>query len=86
MKEIGIDVSKNQTRELFDLFKQERLYQAVISVCDKEAADQCPIFPGVARRIEWSFPDPSEFTGTPEELLSQVCALRDAIKEKSNKF
>jgi len=52
MKEIGIDISKNQTRELFDLFKQERLYQAVISVCDKEAADQCPIFPGVARRIE----------------------------------
>jgi arsenate reductase len=82
MKEIGIDISKNQTRELFDLFKQERLYQAVISVCDKEAADQCPIFPGVARRIEWSFPDPSKFTGTSEELLSQVMRIKRCYKRK----
>ena len=86
MQEIGIDISTNQTKEVFDLFKQGKLYQAVITVCDKEAAERCPVFPGVVRRIEWSFPDPSKFTGTNEEILSQVRKVRDEIKEKVIQF
>jgi arsenate reductase len=82
MQEVGIDISANQTKEVFDLFKQGRLYQAVITVCEKEAAERCPIFPGTVRRIEWSFADPSKFTGTNEEILSQVRKVRDEIKEK----
>ena len=82
MREVGIDISKNQTKEVFDLFRQGRLYQAVITVCEKEAAERCPIFPGMVRRIEWSFPDPSKFTGTDEEILLQVRKVRDEIKEK----
>jgi len=86
MSEAGIDISKNQTKEVFDLFKEGRLYQAVITVCDKETAERCPIFPGLTRRIAWSFPDPSKFTGTQEEILSQVRKVRDAIKEKVFQF
>jgi arsenate reductase len=86
MQEVGIDISKNQTKEIFDLFKQGRLYQAVITVCEKEAAERCPIFPGMVRRIQWSFPDPSKFSGTDEEILSQVRKVRDEIKEKVLQF
>jgi arsenate reductase len=86
MQEVGIDISHNQTKEVFDFFKQGRLYQAVITVCEKEAAERCPIFPGMVRRIEWSFPDPSKFTGTSEEILSQVRKVRDEIKDKVLQF
>lgn len=86
MKEVGIDISKNETKEVFDLFKQGRLYQAVITVCDKEAAEKCPIFPGMVKRITWSLPDPSKFTGTEEEILAQVRVVRDEIKEEVIKF
>lgn len=82
MHEVGIDISKNETKEVFDLFRQGRLYQAVITVCDKEAAERCPIFPGMVKRIAWSFPDPSKFTGTDEEILAQVREVRDEIKDK----
>lgn len=86
MQEVELDISQNQTKEVFDLFTQGRLYQAVITVCDKEAAERCPIFPGTIKRIEWSFPDPSKFTGTDEEILSQVRKVRDEIKEKVLQF
>jgi len=86
MHEVGIDISKNQTKEVFDLFRQGKLYQAVITVCDKEAAERCPIFPGMIKRIAWSFPDPSKFTGTDEEILAQVRFVRDQIKEKVIEF
>jgi len=86
MHEVGIDISKNETKEVFDLFKQGSLYQAVITVCEKEAAERCPIFPGKVKRIAWSFPDPSQFTGTEEEILAQVRDVRDEIKEKVIQF
>jgi arsenate reductase len=66
MKEVSIDLIGKSTQGVFDLFRLGRLYNAVITVCDKEAAERCPIFPGVIRRIAWSFKDPSSFEGSRE--------------------
>lgn len=81
LQEIGIDISNKGTQEVFDLFKQGRLFQAVITVCDEASAEGCPIFPGVVRRLGWTFPDPSTFTGTEDEILAQTRKVRDEIKE-----
>ncbi len=82
MQEIGIDISKNGTQGVFYLFKQGKLYQAVITVCDAASAESCPIFPGKVKRLGWSFADPSAFTGTKEEILEQTRKVRNEIKEK----
>ena len=82
MNEIGIDISQKKTKSAFDLFKEGRLYTHVITVCDETSAEKCPIFPGITTRLNWSFADPSSFTGTWEEKLSQTRAVRDAIKTK----
>lgn len=81
MAEVGIDISHKGTQEVFDLFKKGRLFQAVITVCDEASAEGCPIFPGVVRRMGWSFPDPSGFKGTEEEILENTRKVRDEIKE-----
>lgn len=81
MQEVGIDISHKGTQEAFDLFKKGRLFQAVITVCDEASAEGCPIFPGVIRRLGWSFPDPSSFTGSEEEKLKNTRKVRDEIKE-----
>jgi len=81
MQEVGIDISHKGTQEVFDLFKKGRLFQAVITVCDEASAEGCPIFPGVVRRIGWSFSDPSGFKGTEEEILENTRKVRDEIKE-----
>jgi len=81
MKEDGIDISNNTTHGVFDYFKEGKIFQYVVTVCDKEASDRCPIFPGMNEKINWSFPDPSKFTGTHEEKLEQTRKVRDLIKQ-----
>ena len=80
LKEIGIDISKNQTKSAFDLFKNGRMFQYVITVCDAASAERCPLFPGVTKRLGWSFEDPASFTGTHEEKLARTRIVRDKIK------
>jgi arsenate reductase len=82
MEDAGIDISRNATQSVFDLFKSGRRFQYVISVCDAASAERCPIFPGVTTRLNWSFADPSAFTGTEQERLRQTIAVRDEIREK----
>ncbi|MBK7028959.1 MAG: arsenate reductase ArsC [Bacteroidales bacterium] len=86
MKEVGIDLSKNATKGVFDFFKQGKYYQYVIAVCDEASAERCPIFPGMAKRFNWSFKDPSSFTGTEESKLQQTRIVRDQIKDEIEKF
>lgn len=83
MKETGIDISRNQVKSAFDLFKKGELFSYVVTVCDAASAEQCPLFPGLlTAQIHWSFADPSSFTGTYEEKLAQTRLVRDAIKTK----
>mgnify|MGYP000355141652 CR=1 FL=1 len=79
MKEWGIDLSGRRPQSVFELFKAGRLYDYVISVCDEAMAERCPVFPGITRRIHWSFEDPAEFEGTWEEKLERTRGLRDRI-------
>jgi len=86
MQEDGIDISKNETNSAFDFYKEGRIYSYVIAVCDKEAAEQCPVFPGQAKRLHWPFNDPSAATGTEEEKLDKIREIRDQIKKKVEVF
>jgi arsenate reductase len=82
MQEIGIDISGKPTKSVFDIFKSGKIFHYVITVCDETSAERCPIFPGVTKRIHWSFPDPSALQGTHEEKLACTCEIRDKIKAK----
>ena len=86
MKEVGIDISHNKTKSAFDLWKEGRLYSYVITVCDESSAEQCPLFPGTVKRLQWSFPDPAVFTGSYEEKLAKVREVRDQIKQRILEF
>lgn len=87
LKEIGIDISQAKTKSVFDLYKQGRMYQYVVTVCDESSSEKCPIFPGVIReRMHWSFKDPASFQGSPEERLAQTRIVRDQIKAKIADF
>jgi arsenate reductase len=85
MGEVGIDISMNRTKSVFDFYKENRLYRYVISVCD-EAAQKCPIFPGFAKTVHWSLEDPSAFTGSHEERLAKTRQLRDQIRKRIEEF
>lgn len=80
MREIGMDISGNKTKSVFDMIKSGPMFAYVITVCDETSAERCPIFPGVTTRLHWSFADPSSFKGTPEEVLRKTCEVRDTIR------
>lgn len=86
MKEEGIDISENKIDSVFDFFKEGRSYNYVVAVCDAAKAEKCPVFPGVTSRLNWSFPNPADFTGTDEEILAATRLVRDQIKSKVEKF
>ena len=81
MAELGIDISKNLTKSVFDLAKAGRFYDVVVTVCSKEAAERCPVFPGAAEKLHWPFDDPSSFSGSDEEIMEGVRRVRDQIEE-----
>lgn len=86
MLEEDIDISQNTTNAVMDFYKQGREYDYVIAVCDKEAADRCPLFPGNAEKLHWPFDDPSSLKGTDEEKMAGVRQIRQDIKQKVMDF
>lgn len=86
MAEMGIDISKNPTKRVFDLFKEGRIFHYVITVCDETSAERCPTFPGITKRLHWSFEDPSGFQGSPEDRLALTIDVREQIKAKITGF
>ena len=82
MRDAGIDISGNPTQSVFDLFESGRRFDYVISVCDAASAERCPVFPGVATRMNWSFADPSAFNGTDAERLMKTIVVREEIRAK----
>ena len=86
MREDGIDISNNPTNDVFSYFREGKMFNYVITVCDKSASDRCPVFPGMKDKINWSFEDPSQFLGTKEEKLQKTRVVRDKIKSAVLQF
>ena len=82
MQEDGYNLSRAKSDSVFDFFKEGRLYDYVITVCDETAAGQCPVFPGITKRFHWPFQDPAELTGTHKEKLNDLRKIRDQIRAK----
>ena len=77
MDERGIDIRPQRSKHLNEYLDQP--FDYVITVCDN-AAETCPVFPGPARRIHWSFPDPARIVGSEAERLAAFRQVRDALE------
>jgi arsenate reductase len=77
MDERGIDIRSHHSKHLNEFLAQP--FDFVITVCDN-AAEACPVFPGPAQRIHWSFPDPAAAQGSEAERLAAFREVRDAIE------
>jgi arsenate reductase len=82
MQEIGVDISRNQTKAVSDMLKSGENFAYAITVCDETSAERCPVFPGATTRLHWGFPDPSSFQGTHDEKLARTREVRDTIRAK----
>lgn len=78
MAERDVDISAHRSKSVTEFLGQP--FDTVITVCDN-ASENCPIFPGPAQRIHWSFPDPAAATGTDAERREAFRQVRDALHD-----
>ncbi len=83
MKEIGIDISRHQSKNL-SAFDGQR-FDYVITLCGS-ANETCPLYLGGTKKTHIGFDDPAKTTGTNEEILREFRRVRDKIKEKLTAF
>jgi arsenate reductase (thioredoxin) len=79
MQEMGIDISKQRSKDVREFFGQDIPY--VITVCDN-ARQRCPVFPHTLKSIHWSIDDPAAVEGTPEEKLAAFRRVRDELARR----
>jgi len=82
MRLIGVDISGAGTKSVFEKFKRSEHFAYVVTVCDETSGERCPLFPGAAKRIHWSFPDPSSFVGNWDEKVAKTVEVRNMIADK----
>jgi arsenate reductase (thioredoxin) len=76
MREIGIDISKQRSKDVGEFIGQSIPY--VITVCNN-AKQRCPIFPRTYKFLHWSFDDPADAKGSHDEELAVFRRVRDEI-------
>src|SRR5688572_18911001 len=83
LDETGISAAGASPKHL-QVFLNEP-WDYVITVCDR-ARESCPVFPGDAARIHWSFDDPAAAEGTEEQRLRVFRRVRDEIGQRLRLF
>ncbi|MDH7515113.1 MAG: arsenate reductase ArsC [Bacteroidota bacterium] len=79
MNEIGIDISGQASKHVDEFSGRE--FDLVITLCG-EAAEECPLWLGLARKMHIPFDDPAKAVGSEEEILSAFRRVRNEIRER----
>ncbi|MFQ5718551.1 MAG: arsenate reductase ArsC [Acidobacteriota bacterium] len=80
MAEVAIDMSRQRSKPLSEFTDVD--VDHVITVCDA-ARENCPVFPGTARRLHAGFDDPPRLAAdaaTEEDALEAYRHIRDEIR------
>ena len=80
MQERGIDITSQRSKGLAEYLGRQH-FGVLVTVCDR-AEQECPIFPGVAARLHWSFADPAAAQGNEEQRLVRFREVRDQIEAR----
>jgi arsenate reductase len=83
MAEVGTDITNQRSKSIDELLDER--FDYVITVCDR-ARETCPVFPGPAKRLHWSFDDPAAVEGPEQERLEVFRRTRDEIAAKIREF
>jgi protein-tyrosine-phosphatase len=81
MDQLKINIRGQRSKSVEEYLDQS--FDYVITVCDR-AKESCPIFPGAPEQIHWSFPDPSEATGSEEKKAKAFYDTAISMSQRIN--
>ena len=77
MKEIGIDISKQKSKEIDEALLMTM--DLVVTLCSS-AEEACPVTPAGIQRFHWPIKDPVATIGSGEEVMKDFRRARDEIR------
>lgn len=83
MKEAGIDISGQKSKEIDERFL--RTMDIAVTLCDN-AAEACPWTPPHIKLVHWPIKDPVGTKGSENQIMQEFRRARDEIKEKIELF
>lgn len=78
MAEADVDISGQYSKLIEELPEKE--FDYVITLCG-HAAENCPMFPGRAKRIHMGFDDPAKAEGDGQAVMDAFRRVRDEIRD-----
>jgi len=80
MKEIDMDLMGQYSKNI-DVYFGKMHFDYLITLCS-DAEKRCPnVFPGIGKKLHWSFEDPAAFVGSESEMLTRFREIRDQIEK-----
>jgi arsenate reductase len=76
----GVDTSGLSSKSWDDF--SELSPDAVITVCDRAAEEQCPLWLGGSVKAHWGLPDPSSITGSEEDRTGAFDSVIRTIERR----
>jgi arsenate reductase (thioredoxin) len=93
MDEVGIKISSDPPKTIFDRYADKEKFDYVITMCNEIGSEQCAIFKmnidtlyKNTERISWSIRDFKSLIGTDEEKATAARTIRDNIKKEVLSF
>ena len=83
MREVGIDISEDQPKEIKQMFKEH--FTCVVTLSDPNSERQ-PVWPFTRNLFHWKLPDPSGINGSPEQKREALRHVRDKIADNVKQF
>ena len=83
MREVGVDISEDEPKEIKDLFQE--YFTCVITLSD-DAKERSPVWPFTRNLFHWSLADPAAAEGSPEQRREALRRVRDAIADNVRDF
>lgn len=87
LQHVGYDTAAYRSKS-WDEFTQPGAPQIdlVITVCDRAAAETCPIWPGHPTTAAWHFRDPADAQGSDDEVFKAFDAIFLEISQRIRLF
>jgi protein-tyrosine-phosphatase len=83
MREVGVDISKDEPKEIKELFQEH--FTFVITLSD-DATERSPVWPFTRNLFHWSLADPAVAEGSAEQRREAFRRVRDAIADNVRNF
>jgi arsenate reductase (thioredoxin) len=83
MQEVGVDVSRNEAKEVQESLKEHFAY--VITLSD-DSKERSPVWPFTRNLLHWNLPDPSVADGPAEKRVEVFRRVRDEIARRVEGF